>query len=444
MEAGHDGRNTKASVPSLAGLRMYLALLLTGWGLSAWVVRAGGVWAGSLLWPIPPFFDFGCYFERIKFLHQPQFWTAPGPTWNYPAPSIFVYQLFYSFNRASGSTQHQVFYGFLAYLVFVAIALFLAGLLLVKQLARRGVRTPFALVFAALSLLLCWPVYFGMERGNIEVFLDIGVACGLLAYMRRRYWLFACLVGVFGAGKLYPLILLAVLLPEWRWKEMLSGLGIAGVLTWFGSRWIGAAPAAAGHSDGVVRGIQNWVIEYSLTFEPGMELDHSFFGLLKRMLYGHTDHLAVWAVAYAVLASITMFFLFFRFAWRFPRPNRLLMVCVAAVLLPPTSFDYTLTLLVPVWAWFTLLSVAPGVSQRLQRCVLLVLAAFAGLFAPEAFLGWSGRIYPGQFKALLLVLLLALSALVRFPEDKDKVRGDVSGSLESLPTALPGKPAPAR
>jgi hypothetical protein len=111
-----------------------------------------------------------------------------------------------------------------------------------------------------------------------------------------------------------------------------------------------------------------------------------------------------------------MLLLFFGPLWKLPRVNQLLAVSVAAVLLPPTSFDYTLMLLVPVWAWIALLTAdsprgAKPSGQSTHRALLVTMAMFALLFAPETFATWHGTFFAGQLKMFGLLALLAIAAL---------------------------------
>jgi hypothetical protein len=414
---------TEAHASPLA-LRVYLALVSGLWLLSALplLLRTQRLWSAEPLWHYPPFGDFGWYYERMKLVHTPEFWTKPGAVWTYPAPSALVYQLFYSFNRGSGGP-HKVFFGFLAYLTFTAIALSFAGLCLGVALRRRGLRWSFVVPFLAVSLVACWPVFFSMQRGNIEFFLDAWIAAGVWAYVRRRWWIFALLVGIFGSAKLYPLLLLSLLLPLRRWKEFAGGLFAAGVVTGFATWWLGPVPATgARQSIGMIHTLSNWVRANSLVYDPYvLGLDHSVFGFLKRVTSGHPRQLVYWAAAYATISAVGMLILFFGRAWRLPRPNQLLLVSLAAVLLPLTSFDYTLTLLLPVWAWIALRTADSSPKRDQSRGMILAMALFALLFAPETFAGFHGVFFAGQVKMFCLLALLAMSVLLPLSEKGDMV-----------------------
>jgi hypothetical protein len=382
------------------------------WALSALplVVRSAKLWSAGPLWYVPPFYDFGCFYDRIRLVHQPAFWTSMvGPVWDYPAPDVFVYELFYHFNRGNGG-EHRVFFGFLAYLIFSGAVLLFAGVMLVRGLRRRGIGWTRALMFPAVLLLLCWPIYFGLQRGNIEFFLDAGVAAGLWAYVRRRWWLAAVLIGAFGTGKLYPLLLLGLLIPAKRWTELVFGVATAAGVTVAATWWIGAAPAGVKHSKGIWHGLQSWVMSNSMVFDGYRNgFDHSLFGVLKLMCAGHAQWLMPLALMYAAVGAVGMLVLFFGRTWKMPRANQMLLVSIGAVLLPPSSFDYTLVLLVPIFVWVMLLS-AEDACER-GRCWVVVL--FAMLFAPETFATWSGVFFAGQLKMVGLLVLLAMA--VCFP-----------------------------
>jgi hypothetical protein len=395
-------------------LRVYAAVLLGTWGVSALplVIHSPHLWSASPFWYPPPFWDFGCYFQHFQHLHTPQFWTAPGPKWDYPAPCAFVYRLFYAFNRPSTGV-HQVFYGFLAYLVFAGCALLTVGLLLARALHRRGLPWTTAAPYIAVCLLLCWPLYFGLERGNIEFFLDTGIALGLWAYIQKRWWLAAVVLGVFGAGKLYPLLFLSLLLPLRRWRPFALGLCTAAATSLFASHWLGAPPASVAHSSGV----SQWIRGNSLRFEPlSIGYDHSIFGTIKLLSQSHIDRLPMLAVAYASVGSVAMLVLFFTRIVRLPRPNQLLLVTLAALLLPPTSYDYTLSLLLAAWAWILLLALQHR-DDAASRRTTVFLALLALLFAPEAFVVWHGLLCAGLFKMLCLLLLFAAALMLPLAEE---------------------------
>jgi hypothetical protein len=416
---GEDGLGSMRRVGALPGvLRVYLGVIVGCWGLSVLplVVRGRRLWSASTLWFQAAFADF--YSERIPFVHRPQFWTADGPTWNYPAPSVFVFQFFYQFNHRPVGP-HFIHYGFMAYAIFAGIALALAGVVLARGMAARGVGMGQAALFATIGLGLCWPVYFGMERGNIELFLDAGVVLGLAAWVRRRWWLAALLLGVFGTGKIYPLLFLALLLPVRRWKEFVGGIAVAAGLNVFATWWIGAPSAALAQRQarGVAGGVTDWVTRYSLTYEERLaEVDHSLFGLLKRVDQGHPRHFVALAAGYALVGGVGMLLLFFGRAWKMPRLNQMLVVSLAAVLLPPTSFDYTLMILLPAWGWMVWLVVSGSPDRRVRRGLSIGMLCLALLFAPETFLVWHGALYAAQMKTLVLLVLLGLAAAVPFAD----------------------------
>jgi hypothetical protein len=399
-------------------LRVYIATLVGIWGISALplVIHSPHLWSASPFFPIPPFWDFGCYFEHFQHLHTPQFWTAAGPKWDYPAPCAFVYKLFYTFNRPSSGV-HQVFYGFLAYLTFAGCTLLTAGLLLAKALHRRGLPWTTASTYIAGCLLLCWPLYFGLERGNIEFFLDTGIALGLWAYIQKRWWLAAVVLGVFGAGKLYPLLLLSLFLPLRRWKAFALGLCTAAATSVYASHWLGAAPASSGYSSGIGSGVSQWIQGNSLRFEPlSIGYDHSIFGTMKLLSQSHIERLPTMAIAYASIGSLAMLVLFFTRIVHLPRPNQLLLVTLAALLLPPTSYDYTLSLLLAAWAWILLLAFQYRDAPTARRTTIF-LALLALLFAPEAFIEWHRLLYAGLFKMLCLLLLFAAALMLPLAEE---------------------------
>jgi len=167
----------------------------------------------------------------------------------------------------------------------------------------------------------------------------------------------------------------------------------------------------------VVDGLLDWVRANSLTVDLHLSgFDHSIFGAMKLINQGHPQQFALWAIGYVLVGSIGMLLLFFGRMWSLPRPNQLLLVVLAALLLPPTSFDYTMLLLLPAWAWMVLIALQPAANRGTRRAILAVMVVLALLFAPETFAVWRGVFFAGQVKLICLLALLGMAATIPFDE----------------------------
>ena len=142
-----------------------------------------------------PGFDLWDYTARFADRHSPVFFTLPGYSWYYPAPAIFV---LYPFYRITLSHLH-------CYVLYLAVvstcSLVMAGLF-GRALTRSGLAPPAAYSSALASLLLSWPIYFAMQRGNIEALTWLVLAVGIWFWIRNQPRLAAIFIGVVGSVKL--------------------------------------------------------------------------------------------------------------------------------------------------------------------------------------------------------------------------------------------------
>lgn len=360
-----------------------------------------------------PFFDFYVYLSRLLHRHSANFFTAPGFPWNYPAPSVFVYSLYYAIDRRS----HISRFGFYCFLVSVAAILAFIMRRLVRTLARYRLPRPTSIVFLLLSLAFSWPIYFAIERGNIELLLWLGVAAGVWCYLRNRWWLAAIFLGTTAAFKLYPVLCLALFLPAKRFKELAAGILTMAVATLVALAYIGPSIPYAFHA--TQTGVANFVSMYTLKYDPlASGYDHSVFGIVKVLFLSHPASYAALLHLYMLAIALIMTALFFWRIVHLPRPSQVLALIVATVLLPPTSFDYTLQSLYVPWALLALLCVAAQSRSERIPGMMAAMICFGLLLGPETFLQWHGVIFAGQFKALVLITLTAISLLYPFHESK--------------------------
>lgn len=156
---------------------------------------------------------------------------------------------------------------------------------------------------------------------------------------------------------------------------------------------------------------------YTLKYDPlVIGYDHSVFGIFKVLFVSHQASYAVLLHRYLLTVAVIMTALFFWRIVRLPRPNQVLAIIVATVMLPPTSFDYTLQSLYIPWALLALLCVAARSRSERIPGMMPTMICFGLLLGPETFLQWHGVIFAGQLKALVLIALTAISLLYPFPE----------------------------
>lgn len=362
-------------------------------------------------WPLMPlatrYYDFSLYRARFAYFHSPQFFTFEGPAYLYPAPLAALHKLLY---LLPGGT--RMFLGLL-------LATWAAGgLLLARALVRRGVSRRNAALLVGVATLCSYPLSFESEQANLEWVLCVLVGCGLMAFLRGRGFAAAACFGIAGSMKIYPLVLVGLMLSRRQYKQAAAAFLVCGVSTVVGL-WL-VCPDLATSWHGTQVGLETFRQWYVLRYEQ-VGFDHSLVGLGKALsLVALPGPLAPQGLAllvnlYLVVAAFAGVVLYFDRIRKLPVINQMLCLTVATILLPPVSYDYTLLHLYLPWG----LMVLVAVERRASKGMLAAMVSFAILFAPETELIVRGRSYGGQVKALALVALFGIGLARRFESEWD-------------------------
>ena len=350
-------------------------------------------------------------FEHFR---TPQFWSSFEYPFTYPAPLAVLLGLLFR-------SAHPV----KIYLAIEAVAIAAAAWWFVRQLTARSISPTTAWAFTLSTLAMTWPLLFLIDTANAEGFVIIILALGVYAVLRERWGLGAILIGVAGAMKFFPLILLGLLLAKRRYREFAAALVVAILVTIASLAYVGPTIVEAQrHIDVGFALIQSM---YLYTMKPdAAALDHSLWvGVRYAAVYADrllhpvstAEQAAVLAVSlriYLVASAASGIALFFAKIRRLPPLNMVLALTICAVLLPPLSLEYTLVhLLLP----FALLC-AYAIDMEQRSAAVGGLGAcfgcFAILFNIETFL--SNRFtYAAEARTLALVLLLWLVLRHPFP-----------------------------
>jgi hypothetical protein len=362
-----------------------------------------------LLWDDSRQGDFLVFQPGFRHFRTPQFWDSFRYPFTYPAPLAVVFGVLYQ-------TSHPV----RVYLLLLTAALGLGAWAFVRDLRSRGIAPATAWAFTLTCLALNWPVLFEFDTANMEGLVAITLALGVLCLVKERWWIACVLIGIAGAMKLFPFILLGAALSQRRYKEVAGGLLIAGVVMVGSLAILGPSiPEAQRHIDVGLRLIQH---EYLFTLKPdGPALDHSLWVPLR---YG-----TVWVarrlqplsaaaepartaalldlslriyIACAALFGAVLYALRIR---KLPMLNQLIALTICAVLLPPLSLEYTLLHLLVPFALFCAYATDMERARQPSAGLGLCFACFATLFTLETFLA-HGYFFAAQVHTIALVVLL--------------------------------------
>jgi hypothetical protein len=353
---------------------------------------------------------------RPGFVHfrTPQFWDSFEYPFTYPAPLGVVLGILFRF-------AHPV----KIYLALEAAAIVAGAWRFVRQLTARNISPTTAWAFTLSTLAMTWPLLFLIDTANAEGFVIVTLALGVYAVLRERWWLGAVLIGIAGSMKLFPLILLGLLLAKRRYKEFFAGLVVALLVTVASLAILGPTIAEAQrHIDVGFVLIRNL---YFFTMKPdAAALDHSLWVGVRyavvdtaRLVHPVSSAeqakiLAVSLRTYLVVAATAGVTLFFTRIRRLPTLNVVLALTICAVLLPPLSLEYTLVHLLLPFALLCAYAVDMDQNGVAVEGLGACFGCFVVLFNIETFL--SNRfVYAAEARTLALAILLWFVLRRSFP-----------------------------
>jgi hypothetical protein len=328
------------------------------------------------------------------------------PTIGYPAPMMCGYLLF---TRVFPMPLH-------AYLAFIVISVTLGATCLALALSGSSTHRLPLLGVLALSVILSYPLMCLLERANMEGFIWAVLALGFTAFVVRHHMAAGLLFALAASMKLFPGVLLLLLLARKRYKEFALSVVAVAVFTVISLRLLG--PSLSTEIAEVRAGMKQMTATYYMAYRRvEIQYDHSLFALLKQFLYLHyrrdtpalNNKIRAAGLPYLALA-ITGFATLYWFRIRkLPLLNQAIALIVLAVILPYMSGEYTLNHLFFAGALFLLFLARDVATERESiswPAARVMLACFAFIFA----LGPFGRI-AGQLKTCALMVLL-LSVLI--------------------------------
>lgn len=353
--------------------------------------------------PTLRFGDFHAFFNKFHFFHSRLFYTESAVL-PYPAPAIAAYKPF----LIPLPTPHHGTWALARYEGAMLLCSWIMLFLWRRALVRAGQRPLSATFFVLGSYLFSFAFWFEFAQGNIEWVVWAVLSLGLWAFCGRHFKSAALLIGIAGSMKIFPIIFIGLFLPIKRYRDalltLLSAVGSTVVGLWL------VCPDIPYSWHQTVRALTSIEHESVAGFRPvELGFDHSLRALLTLIvsgLFGVHDSQALLGL-YLLVVALGGVILFFARIRHLPLANQILCLSIAALFLPPVSFDYTLLHLYPGLVLLSLLAVrqartAPGQSIRGLGAALILLAF---LLSPESEIIWHGIRYAGQVKALALVAL---------------------------------------
>jgi hypothetical protein len=377
------------------------------------------------------FNDFTIFQEPFKLFHQRAFFESPDFVFAYPAPAAFVYQSFFSFGD----------YATAVFLTFCVLVVLSACVLLGRAMHRRSLGVLQAVIFLGISLMLAYPFWYLLDRANIEIVNWLLVALGVTAYWEKKWYLAATMIGVAMSLKIFPFVFLALLISERKYLATAWGVFVGALSTVTSTWFIGPSYQIA--SKGIAGGLAYFRLHYVLEIH-NLEIgfDHSIFAIIKEALHAYLQkHLSAtciqeqyfpsWLNGYMLVAAILGLVVYFGKIRHLPRPNQILALTIASILLPPVSYEYTLMYLYIPWAALVLFAISSTDARKVPG-LIFSFACLAFLLTPETYISFRGLPIAGQLKALVLMTLFVVSVTCPFRSEEESGVAQGAGAVSAI------------
>jgi hypothetical protein len=249
----------------------------------------------------------------------------------------------------------------------------------------------------------------------------IFTAVGVWAYLRDRDDVAAIFWGLAAASKLYPIVLLMLLLPRRKYRALTIGILVFVSVTVLSMAFLGPDLAAAWR--GSLRNVFGYqrlqASEFSL---HELHANHSWFLLAKFAAAVSGSPSLRLVKPYYVLGGLLFAAVFFWRLRKMPVANQLLGVSIFMVALPTISYFHTLVnLYAPLLVLFFVAIRARRTGVRIPGLSTAILL-FVPLFAPfQLFTFTTVFLFCGMVQAILLGALFLYA--VQYPFAEPAVRG---------------------
>jgi hypothetical protein len=286
-------------------------------------------------------------------------------------------------------------------------------------LRRKGLSTVMAASVAVGALVLSYPVAFELKQGNMELFVSVVAGAGIYYFLRGKTHIAAVFIGAAGAMKIFPFVYLGLFLTRSRYRALGTAVLSAVILTVVSLFYLDPSLAVAWH------GVQHGLALYQSGFFPSVRLktayDHSVFAVVKILLahFGYANESVVSAQTvhrYLMVVAIGGIALFFLRIRHMPVINQVICLCVASLIFPPVSFDYTLVNLYIPWAMLVCFAIDRQSVRTAGLTAAFVCFAIATSIQTEVI--YHRRSNGGQIKAIALCVLMAVALRYPFTEEQ--------------------------
>jgi hypothetical protein len=285
-----------------------------------------------------------------------------------------------------------------------------------RALIESGIGRRTATLFPLTLALMSFPIERLVIQGNVEIFLWIFAAAGTWAYLRDRNDVAGIFWGLAAACKLFPVVLLILLLPRRKFRAFAIGLLVFVAASALSTLYLGPTMAVAwnGSLHNVFGYQQLRAAELSIR---ELHANHSSFLLVKFVAAMAGIPALTLVKPYYVCGGLLFAAIFFGRLRRMPVANQLLGVSIFMLTLPTISYFHTLVnLYAPLLMLFFVAIRADRAGVKVAGLSMTILL-FVPLFASfQLFTFPSVFLFCGMVQAFLLLFLFLCAVQYPFAE----------------------------
>jgi hypothetical protein len=264
--------------------------------------------------------------------------------------------------------------------------------------------------------LICFPTERLVVQGNIEIFLWIFAAAGAWAFLRDRDDAAGILWGLAAASKLYPVVLLLLLLPRRTFRAFALGMLVFVGVSLLSMMYLG--PDIATAWKGSLQNVFGYqVLRAAELSTREMNANHSWFLPVKFAAAVSGVSALKLITSYYVGGGLLFLAVFFGRLRKMPVANQLLGASIFMLAIPTISYFHTLVnLYAPLLVLFFIAIRADKTGVRvdgLSTAILLFVPLFASfqLFTFPTFF-----LFCGIMQSVLLFILFLYAVQYPFAE----------------------------
>jgi hypothetical protein len=378
------------------------------------------------------------------------------PIYNYPAPAAYVYAFL-----LRGFPHHPVG----VYVSILLTGLVLGSIILWKSAEGARRRSMGLAAAIAATTVFGFPMWFTVDRANLEGAVALFLGIGLVLFVMRRYWSAAAFIGLAASIKPFPCLFFLLYLRKRLYREGAFGVAVAacsvlaaltalgpnpivalrglqpGVERYYNDRIMGVPPREEQRfTHSIMDGLKSVASELAHALEdrklirsgkaatterPQVETHLSMTirqgqepPLIRSSHYAQIHQIFLLSM---FIGAVAFVFVVLR-VFRLPVLNQMILISVAITLLPPDAGDYTLLhLYVPfgVFLIFLTRDVATGRVEFKPKQVMLISSLFALVLSPLTFF----ERFSGDVRMILLVILLIVVGKYPMPSSIFKETG---------------------